>query len=232
MDRLTLRAAGRYEDAAMHFADRRDAAERLSKALQAYRGRNPLVLAIPRGALPMGKLLAERLSGELDVVLVRKLRAPGSPEYAIGSIDESGWVYLAPHARAAGATDAYIEEEKRRQLDVLKDRRARYTPGRSAIDPAGRVVIVVDDGLATGATMIAALHAVRARKPEVLVCAVPVASPDSLELVQPLADDVVCLYAPEGFYAVGQFYRTFGQVEDDEAIRLLGAGPVQSGPVS
>lgn len=205
----------------MFFADRMDAAERLAKALHVWRGRQPLILAIPRGALPMGKVLADRLDGELDVVLVRKLRAPGSPEFAIGSIDESGWVYLAPHAHAAGASDAYIEEEKREQLEVLKQRRASYTPGRAAIDAAGRVAIVVDDGLATGATMIAALHAVRARKPSVLVCAVPVAAPDSLELVRPYADQVVCLHAPEDFYAVGQFYRTFGQVDDEEAIRLL-----------
>lgn len=208
----------------MFFSDRRDAAECLSKALQVYSGRRPLILAIPRGALPMGKLLAERLGGELDVVLVRKLRAPGSPEFAIGAIDESGWAYIAPHAPAAGATDAYIEEEKRQQLIVLRNRRALYTPGRPAIDPAGRVAIIVDDGLATGATMVAALHAVCARKPEVLVCAVPVASPESIELVRPFADEIVCLYTPEDFNAVGQFYRDFGQVEDDEAVRLLGAG--------
>lgn len=214
----------------MMFADRLDAAARLSRALQPWRGRNPLVLAIPRGALPMGKLVAQRLEGELDVVLVRKLRAPGSPEYAIGSIDESGWAYIAPHAHSAGASDAYIEEEKRLQLAVLKERRARYTPGRGAIDATGRVAIVVDDGLATGSTMIAALHAVRARNPATLVCAVPVASPDSLELVRPLADEVVCLYAPEDFYAVGQFYRTFGQVEDEEAIRLLAGARAASPP--
>lgn len=208
----------------MMFADRLDAAERLAQALQAYRGRHPLILAIPRGAVPMGWVLAERLEGELDVVLVRKLRAPGSPEFAVGSIAESGWVYLAPHARSAGATEGYLEEEKRHQLAVLRERRGRYTPGRAAADPAGRVVIVVDDGLATGATMVAALHAVRGHKPATLVCAVPVASPDSLELVRPFADEVVCLYAPEDFYAVGQFYRTFGQVSDEEAIRLLGSG--------
>lgn len=214
----------------MIFADRRDAAERLAKALQAYSGRNPLILAIPRGALPMGKLLAQRLGGELDVVLVRKLRAPGSPEYAIGSIDENGWVYLAAHARATGATDRYIEGEKREQLAVIRQRRERYTPGRAPVDAAGRVTIVVDDGLATGATMVAALHAVRARRPEVLVCAVPVASTDSLELVRPYADEVVCLDAPEDFYAVGQFYRSFGQVDDEEAIRLLRESPATPQP--
>jgi predicted phosphoribosyltransferase len=213
----------------MRYADRIDAAERLAQALQAYQGRHPLVLAIPRGALPMGRLLAERLRGELDVVLVRKLRSPFSPEYAIGSIDESGWVYLAPHAHAAGATDRYIEQEKQRQLEVLRERRARYTPGRPAIDPAGRVVIVVDDGLATGATMIAALHAVRARQPAELVCAVPVAAPDSLALVRSYADEVVCLQAPEGFYAVGQFYRTFDQVDDAQAIELLQAAAATPG---
>ena len=212
----------------MLFVDRIDAAERLAKALQPYRGRHPLILAIPRGALPMGKLLAERLGGELDVVLVRKLRSPFSPEYAIGSIDETGWVYLAPHAHATGATDRYIEDEKQCQLEVLRERRARYTPGRPAIDPAGRVAIVVDDGLATGATMIAALHAVRAKGPATLVCAVPVAAPDSLELVQSYADEVVCLQAPAGFYAVGQFYRTFGQVDDEQAIELLQAAAAPS----
>lgn len=207
----------------MRFADRLDAAGRLAVALQGYRGRHPLILAIPRGALPMADLLAQRLDGELDVVLVRKLRAPFSPEFAIGAIDESGWVYLAPHARGAGADDRYIEQEKAEQLALLRDRRARYTPGRTAIDPAGRIAIVVDDGLATGSTMVAALHAVRARAPARLVCAVPVASRDSLALVRPFADEVVCLQAPPDFYAVGQFYQRFGQVDDAEAIALLDA---------
>lgn len=205
----------------MRFADRIEAAERLANALQQYRGRNPLILAIPRGALPMGRVLAQRLEGELDVVLVRKLRSPFSPEYAIGAIDESGWAYVAPHAHAAGASDAYIEQEKQEQLAVLRERRKRYTPGRAAVDPAGRVAIVVDDGLATGSTMLAALHAVRARGPQRLVCAVPVASPAALELVRPHADELVCLHAPLDFYAVGQFYRVFAQVEDEEAMAVL-----------
>jgi putative phosphoribosyl transferase len=205
----------------MRFADRLDAAERLSEALRAYRGRHPLILAIPRGALPMGKLLAERLGGDLDVVLVRKLRSPFSPEYAIGAIDETGWAYVAPHAQAAGASERYIDEEKRAQLAVLRERRSRYTPGREPADPSGRTVIVVDDGLATGSTMLAALHAVRARPPARLVCAVPVAAPPALDLVKPYADEIVCLHAPSDFHAVGQFYRVFGQVEDEEAIAIL-----------
>lgn len=209
----------------MRFADRTDAAERLSDALRAYQRSRPLILAIPRGALPMGRVLAERLAGELDVVLVRKLRSPFSPEFAIGAVDETGWAYIAPHAQAAGASERYIEAEKREQLAVLRERRSRYTPARAAADPAGRTVIVVDDGLATGSTMVAALHAVRARGPARLVCAVPVASPPALELVKPLADEVVCLHAPADFAAVGQFYRVFGQVDDEEAVAILQAAP-------
>jgi putative phosphoribosyl transferase len=213
----------------MRFADRIEAAERLSEALGAYRGRHPLILAVPRGALPMGRVLAERLHGELDVVLVRKLRSPFSSEYAIGAIDESGWAYVAPHAQAAGATPGYIEQEKRQQLAVLRERRQRYTPGRGAADASGRIVIVVDDGLATGSTMFAALHAVRAQGPARLVCAVPVGSGPALDLVRPHADELVCLYAPPDFEAVGQFYRVFGQVDDEEAIAILAQAAARPG---
>lgn len=208
------------------FADRIEAAQRLAAALDHYRGKNPLVLAIPRGAVQMGRVVADELGGELDVVLVRKLRAPSSPEFAVGSVDETGWAYIAPHARRAGATDNYLKQEQRVQLEMLKKRRALYTPGRAPLDPAGRITMVVDDGLATGATMIAALHAVRVRAPAKLVCAVPVAAPDSLALVGPYADEVVCLEAPENFFAVGQFYRSFPQVEDEEVVALLGTRPL------
>ena len=174
----------------------------------------------------MGRVVADELGGELDVVLVRKLRSPASAEFAVGSIDETGWAYIAPHARRAGATDNYLKQEQRVQLEMLKKRRALYTPGRAPLDPAGRITMVVDDGLATGATMIAALHAVRVRAPAKLVCAVPVAAPDSLALVGPYADEVVCLEAPENFFAVGQFYRSFPQVEDEEVVALLGTRPL------
>ena len=207
------------------FATRTDAARRLAKALAKFRGRNPLVLAIPRGAVEIGRVLADELEGELDVVLVRKLRSPHSAEFAVGAIDETGWAYVADYAASYGADEAYLAREEQDQLELLRRRRALYTPARLPIDPKGRVVIAVDDGLATGATMIAALHAARAKGPERLVCAVPVAAPDSLERVRAHADEVVCLEAPEEFFAVGQFYREFEQVEDDEVVDLLVRAP-------
>ena len=207
----------------MIFRDRLDAGARLAQALDRWRGSRPLVLAIPRGAVPMGKVIADRLGGDLDVVLTRKLPAPGSPEFAVGAIDETGWTYLADYAERTGATSDYIRRAVETELATIRRRRAEYTPGRAPVDPQGRVTIVVDDGLATGATMIAALHSLRARKPERLICAVPVASVEAVEKVTPYADEVVCLATPPEFYAVGQFYLDFRQVDDAEVKALLRA---------
>jgi putative phosphoribosyl transferase len=205
----------------MYFDDRLDAARQLAEALEQYCGSHPLVLAIPRGAVPMGRAIADLLEGDFDVVLVRKLGAPGNPEFALGAVDESGWTYVADYVRDMGIDRAWVSAESVRQLEILKRRRALYSPGRERIDPKGRVCIVVDDGLATGATMIAALHSVRARAPARLVCAVPVATRESLARIGSLADDIVCLGTPRDFQAVGQFYRDFSAVEDDDVVRIL-----------
>jgi len=206
------------------FRDRIDAAEQLAQALSAWRGQHPLVLAIPRGAVPMAAVIARQLQGDFDLVLVRKLHAPGAPEFAVGAVDEAGWVYVAPHAAAMRATPAYLATQVQEQSLELARRRALYTPTRPPISAAGRVVIVVDDGLATGATMVAALHAVRQRGPAQLVCAVPVASPEAVTLVKAHADAVVCLQVPEDFRAVGQFYAAFPQLEDEEVVGVLREG--------
>ena len=216
----------------MLFTDRIDAAQRLGEALESYRGQNVLVLAIPRGAVPMGKVLAETLNGEMDIVLVKKLRAPQNEELAIGAVDEHGWVYMAPWAKRAGVQLEDIEREKAYQLGALEDRRRRYTPDRPPSNIEGRIVIIVDDGIATGSTMVAALHAARARNPKKLICAVPVASTDALARVSEFADDTVCLYSFDDFGSVGQFYRSFDQVSDEAVIAILKDGKSPAQPVS
>ncbi|MDA8362575.1 MAG: phosphoribosyltransferase family protein [Gammaproteobacteria bacterium] len=207
------------------FRDRDDAAHQLVQRLARYRGQNPLVLAIPRGAVPMGRIIADALGGELDVVLVRKIGAPYNPEFAVGSVDEDGRIYVADFAARAGASAEYLQAQTKKELAVMRARRAQYTPVRPPADSAGRVVIVCDDGLATGATMISALRSVRARRPARLIAAVPVSPPDTLTMVQELADEVVCLEVPADFSAVGQFYRDFPQVEDAAVIAALAAPP-------
>lgn len=203
------------------FRDREEAADRLAQALESFSGKSPLVLAIPRGAVAMGRRIADALGGDLDVVLVRKIGAPYQPELALGAIDEDGGVHWASHEAARTVDPMWLEHEKHEQLELLRARRDRYRAGRAPIDPAGRITIVVDDGLATGSTMIAALHATRARSPSHLICAVPVAAPESLERVGPYADEVVCLEAPEDFRAVSLYFERFEQVDDEDVVRLL-----------
>lgn len=205
------------------FRDRQDAANRLAEALAKYRGSYPLVVAIPRGAVPMAQILVDRLGGELDVALVRKLGAPNHPEYAIGSVDEQGNVGLTELAARSGASERYIRDAAERELEVIRQRRSQYSPELPAISAAGRTVIVVDDGLATGATMIAALKGLRLQTPKRLVCAVPVAAGDSLARVAEFADEVVCLATPEPFHAVSPHYVDFGAVSDEEVMQLLAA---------
>ncbi|MFZ2651900.1 MAG: phosphoribosyltransferase family protein [Burkholderiaceae bacterium] len=199
------------------FRDRDDAARQLAKALAPWRGANAVVYAIPRGAIPMAVRLAEELDAELDVVLTHKLGAPGNPEFAIGAVAESGWSHLQDHGLDIGA--AYVQRETAAQLERLRERRRNY--GAARVPATDRTAIVVDDGLATGSTMIAALHALRQQGPSRLICAVPVAAADSLSRVRPLADELVCLHAPPDFHAVGQYYEHFEQVDDAHVIAAL-----------
>lgn len=210
------------------FANRLDAARRLARALDKYRGQQPLVLAVPRGAVVLGRVVADALGGELDIAFVRKLRAPGSDELAAGAVDEDGRVYVSDSAADLGADDAYLQREKAFQLELVRRRRAAYGAARRRVDRVDRVTIVVDDGLATGLTMIAALRAARAKGAAWVVCAVPVASPRGLARVRPWCDEIVALATPHDFYGVSVFYDDFGQVTDDEVVRLLEASPVSA----
>lgn len=205
----------------MWFRNREHAAHELARKLQACKGQNPLILAIPRGAVPMGKILADELDGELDVVLVHKLGAPGNPEYAIGAVSEGGELLMRHEEGSGIVPEAWVEKEKERQMRTLQQWRARYTPDRPSADPHDRLVIVVDDGIATGATLMAALAVVRIYHPRKLIAAVAVAPRSSLDEVRELANEVVCLETPPLFFAVSQFFEEFPQVTDGEVIRIL-----------
>ena len=215
---------------ALPFRDREDAARQLLGALERFRGQRPLVLAIPRGAVHMGRIIADGLEGELDVVLVRKIGAPGNPELAIGAVDEQGVVVLNDNAAWLGTDNAYVHHEAKRQLELIRARRERYRQGEPAVPVRDRCVIVVDDGLATGATMSAALKATRAQDPSRLICAVPVAAHESLAEVAELADEVVCLATPAPFFAVGQYYSDFSSVSDAEVAQVLATPAVSRTP--
>lgn len=207
----------------MRFKNRDEAARLLAERLAPYRSQHPVVLGVPRGAVPMARTIADALDGDLDVVLVRKLRAPDQPELAIGAVDEAGHVLAGPYFDIV--PEAYRREEIRTQQEILRKRRASYTGGPAPIDPAGRVVIIVDDGIATGSSMRAAIQSVKARNPLKVVVAVGVAPPDTLARLRREADEVVCLQAPREFYAVGQFFDDFSEVTDDMVVAILARRP-------
>jgi predicted phosphoribosyltransferase len=204
------------------FNDRDEAGWMLVERLRGEAVEKPIVLAIPRGGIEVGAALARGLGCELDVVLSRKLRAPHQPELALGAVSETGEVHLNHFAAAmTDAGDAYIETERKRQMAEIERRRAMFRAVRPQADVRGRTVIVTDDGIATGATMIAALKTVRAAGAREIVVAVPVGAPDRIDAIRPLADRIECLIEPADFWAVGQFYRHFDQVSDDRVVQLL-----------
>jgi len=203
----------------VRFKDRVHAAELLAEALRPLGFRRPVVLGIPRGGVVLADVIAERLGGTADVVLARKIGAPGNPEFAIGAVSETGEVILQPYALAVADED-YIKAEAARQLKIIEERRAKYRAVRPKEPLFGREVIVVDDGIATGSTMEAALVAVMAENPARVVAAAPVAAPDAVERLSTKAQ-VVVLSAPPDFRAVAAYYDEFPQVSDEEVIAIL-----------
>lgn len=203
------------------YIDRTDAGRILVGALSAYRGTDPLVLAIPRGGIPVGAIVAAELGGQLDTVLVHKLRAPSSPETAIGAIDELGQCTMSPYIDLISLSAKDLELEKTVQLEMLHRRRIAYAQVRSRLDRENRPIIIVDDGLATGLTMIAALKYVRQGHPQRLIAAVPVAAQESVSAVKAEADDFICPLISKGFQSVGQFYQSFLPISDDRAVEIL-----------
>jgi putative phosphoribosyl transferase len=204
------------------FADRSDAGEQLAAALERRGLDADVVLGIPRGALPVARPVADALEADLDVVVARKMGAPNNPELALGAVASDGSVWQNDDLiRRLGVSEAYLESIRETEAENARQKADRYRSGDDLPDLAGRRVVVVDDGVATGATAIACLRQVREAGADTVVLAVPVGSPDSVETLHAEADDVIALRTPGSFRAVGQFYRRFGQVSDEEAIRYL-----------
>ncbi len=204
------------------FADRREAGRLLAGELERFRADRPVVLGIPRGGVVVAAEIAKHLDAELDIVLSRKIGAPGNPELAIGALAEDGHLFLDQQLAARlGVSQGFIAREQGRQLEEIARRVALFRAARPKVPLGGRVVIVADDGLATGATMQAALWVARRDRPRSTVAAVPVGAVDTIERLSGGVDELVCLRAPEDFGAVGRFYRRFDQVEDDEVLAIL-----------
>ncbi|HWO17106.1 MAG TPA: phosphoribosyltransferase family protein [Solirubrobacterales bacterium] len=204
------------------FADRRDAGRQLAERLAPLTAEDPVVVALPRGGVPVAREVATALGAPLEILAVRKLGAPHNPEYGIGAVVEDGTRVIDSEAVAVlglsgGVVDSLIE----RETEELRRRVAAYRGDRAALDLEGRTVIVVDDGVATGVTDTAALRAVRRRRPAHTILAVPVCPPDSAARLRNEADEMVCLAMPPLLYGVGQWYRDFSQVSDEEVVTAL-----------
>ncbi len=204
------------------FADRTEAGRLLGRELKQMAVSSDVVLGIPRGGVVVAREVARELGAAMDVAIARKLPAPGNPELAIGAVAENGEVFVREaYARATGADQDYLEVQKTTALQQIAERSSRYRRVRPKVPVENRVVIVTDDGVATGATMKAVLWAVRRADPGELIVALPVGPPETLAALAEFADRLICLRAPVGFSAVGQFYVRFDQTEDDELLRLL-----------
>jgi predicted phosphoribosyltransferase len=214
----------------MSFKNRSHAGRELARALIKYRDQQPVVLALPRGGVPVAAAVAAALDAPLDLVLVRKIGVPFQPELAMGAVADGAAPIIVRNEyviRAADIDEAQFKGICDVEFAEIERRRAHYLGGRQRADVAGRTAIVVDDGIATGATTRAALRAVRASAPKTLVLAVPVAPTESLKTLREEVDDLVCLEDYQDFGAIGLYYRDFRQVSDDEVVALLARFPVR-----
>lgn len=207
----------------MIFSNREEAGKILGvKVKEKGYGKDSLVLGIPRGGVVVAKEVAKILKCELDIIIPRKLRSPFNPELAFGAIsDDESLVIDESLVSLLNISQEFIEQEKKTQLEEIKRRRKKYSMDKLLPDMKGKTVILVDDGIATGATMKAGVISVKKKKPEKIIVAIPVASPQSVEELKEITDEVICLYAPAYFAAVGQFYTEFSQTSDDEVIEIL-----------
>jgi putative phosphoribosyl transferase len=206
----------------MLFADRADAGKRLAQALSAHVGKDAVVLAIPRGGVVVGYEVAKALALSLDVIIPRKIGAPNNPELAIGAMTEDGTILLDDRlVDYLNVSQEYVKEESEAQRAEIHRRLRLYRGDIPYPSLKGREVILIDDGIATGSTMKAALASVRKRGAKSVIIAIPVGPPSTIRELEKEADRVVCLHAPEVFYAIGQFYGDFTQTQDEEVIRLL-----------
>jgi putative phosphoribosyl transferase len=204
------------------FRDRQEVGQLLAWELRSLPGRNLVVLGIPRGGIVVAREMARTLDAELDIVLAHKLPAPGHPELAMGSVAESGKVFLNEEVvRELGVSQQYIDEEARAQLEEIRRRARLVRRMRQRVPVKGKVAVVTDDGVATGATTQAALWAVRQEKPALLVAAIPVGPEDVVGRLAEAVDEMVCLRTPPFFSAVGQFYLRFEPVDDEDVLRIL-----------
>ncbi len=206
----------------MIFRDRVDAGRRLAEHLEKYRGEPGLVLALPRGGVVVGAEVAAALNFPLDVIVVRKVGAPGNPEFGIGAVAETGDYEISEEVvRELWIPRSYVERAVQAELEEVRRRVRLYREGRPLPPVEGRTVILVDDGVATGHTIRVGAIAVRRLNPKLVVIAVPVAPPEAIPRLQAVADDVICLATPEPFLAVGRFYQRFEQIPDSQVIEIL-----------
>ena len=222
--RTHLDAAGR-DHVELPFANRRTAGRLLAGQLLKLKDANPLILALPRGGVPVAYEVATKLDADLDLLLVRKIGAPHHPEFGIGAVVDGADPQILVNRDVLdqlGVPTGYIHNEAHKQLREIERRREEYLGGRKPVPVAGRTVIIVDDGIATGGTVRAALRAIRQKKPAKLVLAVPVGAPDSILSLERECDEVICLVTPDPFYAVGAHYEEFEQTTDEEVRELLG----------